>query len=128
MFLFRRAEAGTLLALPVEVTGDADSVTTSPTTFPAIKWAGALTAVDGMATLSPLKRVLLLLPLHPSEGAVGGTRGAMAPLGGRSGILDVTIGTGSDLAEVPAAPTVTPLLGLVSISTARPSIMADISW
>jgi hypothetical protein len=128
MLLLRRAEAGMLFALPVAVAGDADSLTMSPTTFPATVWAGALTAADSMATLSPLKRALLLLPLYPSEGAVGGTVTVTTPLAGRSNTLDVTTGTGSDLAEVPPALTLTLLLGLVSISTARPSIMADITW
>jgi hypothetical protein len=128
MLLLRRAEAGMLFALPVAVTGDTDSLTMSPTTFPATAWAGALTAADSMATLSPLKIALLLLPLYPSEVAVGGTIGVTTTLAGRSDTLDATTGTGSDFAEVPAAPTLTPLLGLVSISTARPSIMADITW
>lgn len=131
MLLFRREEAGvkTLFALPVEITGGADSPTVSPTIFPTTVWVGALTGADSVETLSPLKRALLLLLLllvlvllYPSDDAVAGTRGAIPTLIGRSVTLDVAMGTGRAFEEFPTAPT------QLSISTAKPSIMLDITW
>ena len=56
MLLLGREGAGgrMLFALAVEATGGAASPTMSPTTLPPTVWAGALTAADRIATLSPL--------------------------------------------------------------------------
>jgi hypothetical protein len=56
MLLLGREGAGgrMLFALAVEATSGADSLTMSPTTLPPTVWAGALTAADSIATLSPL--------------------------------------------------------------------------